>query len=157
MIADWSMPEGHQSGDSFNPAKNTIDVDDSSNEDVGGGWFTTPPRGRRQRQAAAKHQQSFAAAAAANPAPTNPAPTPSELSKADLDKLPKPDVIRTYNQRFNGNMAANTKLSKDAIIASYLAKINAPPPTTQDPATTDPDTDYLPVHGCPKPHYRRPH
>ena len=135
MVSDWSMPEGHQSGDGFDPAKNPIYVD-SSSEDVGGGWFTTPPRGRRQRQAAAKRQQSFAAAAAANPAPKTPAT--SELTKEDLDKLPKPDVIRTYNQRFNGNMAANTKLSKEAIIASYLAKINAPTPPPKAPPRANP-------------------
>ena len=45
MVSNWSMPEGHQSGDGFDPAKNPIYVD-SSSEDVGGGWFTTPPRGR---------------------------------------------------------------------------------------------------------------
>ena len=140
MVSDWSMPEGHQSGDGFDPAKNTITIN-SDSDDVGGGWFTTPPRNRRQRQAAAKRQQSFAAAVAAPAAahPTLPAQAPiQELTKADLDKLPKPDVIRTYNQRFNGSMAANTKLSKDAIVASYLAKINAPPPPPKTPPKPTP-------------------
>ena len=61
-----------------------------------------------------------------------------ELTKVDLDKLPKPDVICTFNQRFNGSMVANTKLSKDAIIASYLAKVNAPPPQPKAPPRPPP-------------------
>ena len=141
MVSDWSMPEGHQSGDGFDPAKNTIAVS-SDSDDVGGGWFTTPPRNRRQRQAASKRQQSFAAAAASTPpaAPTaaHPSPAGPELTKADLDNLSKPDVIRTYNQRFRGSMAANTKLSKDAIVASYLAKVNAPPPPPKAPPRPGP-------------------
>jgi hypothetical protein len=126
------MPEGHQSGDVFDIAKNTITVD-SSSEDVGSGWFTTPPCGRRPHQAAQRRQRSFAAAAATAAAPTmttappntTSGPATTEMTKADLDKLPKPDVIRTFNQRFNGGMPANTKLSKDAVIASYLAKVSS--------------------------------
>ena len=143
------MPEGHQSGDGFDMAKNTITID-SSSEDVGGGWFTTPPRGRPRQAAQCRQQQSFAAAAAkatgsvtvapitahGPPIPMGPATT--EMTKADLDKLPKPDVIRTFNQRFNGSMAANMKLSKDTIIASYLAKINAPPPQPKAPPRPPP-------------------
>ena len=63
IVADWSMPEGHQSGDGFDLAKNTITID-SSSEDVGGGWFTTPPRGQPRQAAQRRQQQSFAAAAA---------------------------------------------------------------------------------------------
>ena len=55
------------------------------------------------------------------------------MTKADLDLLSKPDVIRTFNQCFNGSMPANTKLSKEAIIASYIVKTNAPPPKPKMP------------------------
>ena len=60
------------------------------------------------------------------------------MSKADLDLLSKPDVIRTFNLRFNGGMPANTKLSKEAIIASYVAKTNAPPPKPKNPPRPPP-------------------
>ena len=151
IISDWSMPEGHQSGDGFDAAKNPITIS-SDSDDAGGGWFTTPPpRNRRQRQAAAKRQQSFATAAAAHAAPNPPAAPPAgpELTKADLDKLAKPDIIRTYNQRFRGSMATNTKLSKDAIVASYLAKVNAPPPPPKAPPRPGPTlttSQYTVVH-----------
>ena len=141
LVTDWSMPEGHQSGDGFDPAKNTITID-SSSDDAGGGWFTTPPpRNRHQCQAVAKRQQSFAPAAAAQPpaAPPTASSGPlSGMSKADLNLLSKPDVICTYNLRFNGGMPANTKLSKEAIIASYVAKTNAPPPKPKSPPRPPP-------------------
>ena len=47
MVSDWSMPDGHQSGDGFDAAKNTITIDSSSDNDAGGGWLTTPPHNRK--------------------------------------------------------------------------------------------------------------
>jgi hypothetical protein len=35
---------------------------------------------------------------------------------------------KLYNSRFHANLSTNTKLTKDRIIATYVAKINAPLP-----------------------------
>ena len=145
IVSDWAMLEGHQSGDSFNVAKNTINID-SSSDNAGGGWLTTPPRSRHAHQAAQHRQRSFVAAATLATGSTAPMPISThgpavpvtmDLSKADLDQLSKPDVIWTFNQCFNHSVPANTKLSKEALITSYIAKTNAPLPKAK-PAPCQP-------------------
>ena len=141
MVSDWSMPDGHQSGVGLEPAKNTIDFDAIPSEEEAN-WLR--PSGRQNHRRSQPPKPTSFAAAAASPiprpaafsAPLGPTSTTNELTKADLDKLPKADLIRTFNMRFNGGMATKTQLSKDAIVASYLAKINAPAPKPRAPMPT---------------------
>ena len=108
----------------FPPITDAIDVDAIPSEEEAN-WLR--PSGRQNWR---RNQPASFAAAAATPV-ANPATavTPStDLNKADLDKLSKADLIRIFNARFNGGMATKTQLSKDAIVASYIAKTNAPAP-----------------------------
>ena len=132
-----------------------IDVDAiPSEEDGRANWLR--PSGRQNQHHRSKPKPKLSTFTAAVATPT-PAPTPvwmaplgptippaSDLCKSDLQLLPRADLIRTFNARFNGSMSSKTQLSKDAIIASYIAKSNAPvvqpkpkpPPQPARPATT---------------------
>jgi hypothetical protein len=117
----------------------------------GSGWITIPHKGKKL---------SFAVAAAAGSVPS-PSPTTTtavtavnpnpalDLSKADLDKLSKEGVHKLYNAGFNVNVPKATKLTKDQLIATYVARSNAPivpnPPQAQGPQASD----HLTMHGGP--------
>src|SRR5260221_3534006 len=68
---------------------------------------------------------------------TTPSTASTDLTKADLDKLPQDQVRRIYNARFHTNMPAKTTATKDAIIANYVARSHAAPrpPTAPKPQT----------------------
>ena len=141
----------------FPPITNdVIDIDAiPSEEDGGANWLRPSGRQNQHHRGKPKPKPTTLAAAVATPTPT---PTPvwmaplgptippaSDLCKSDLQLLPRADLIRTFNTRFNGGMSTKTQLSKDAIIAAYIAKSNAPvvqpkpkPPTlpTRPAATT---------------------
>ena len=118
------------------------DTNTIPSEEEGGNWLR--PTGHQNRRRNQREPASFAVAVStpiANPTPAtamNPAIATRDLSKADLDKLPKADVIRAFNSRFNGGMSSNTKMSKDSIVATYIAKSNAPPPPPTRPKPLSP-------------------
>jgi hypothetical protein len=64
------------------------------------------------------------------PATTSaPAPAPSakpQLNKDDLLALSKDDVIKVYNTQFNARLSTKG-ISKEGLIATYVAKVNALP------------------------------
>ena len=147
MVPDWLMPDGLQLGNGYD----AIPSEEEAN------WLR--PSGRQNRRSNQPSKLMSFATAAATPtlclvapmAPLGPTTTATELTKADLDKLPRTGLIRTFNMRFNRGMAARTQLSKDAIITSYLAKINTPalkPKTTPSAPTTTKlsTTQYTVVH-----------
>jgi hypothetical protein len=134
---------------------NMIDADAiPSEEDGGANWLRPSGCQNQHHRGKPKPKPSTFAAVAATP---TPAPTPvwmaplgptippaSDLCKSDLQLLPRADLIHTFNARFNGGMSLKTQLSKDTIIASYIAKSNTPvvqpkpkpPPQPARPATT---------------------
>ena len=106
------------------------DVRPSDVISVPGGWITPNPR-RRGRKAASWASVAAQPAPPSAPAPpvasSLPLPPPSastDLTKADLEKLPKEALRKVYGDRFGTRVKATT--SKDAIIASYVARVHAP-------------------------------
>ena len=139
-VSSWSMPEDFQEGDSFPPITLSKDhpvfeienrINLAENEiitEVPAGWITVPRKGKKV---------SFAAAVKATTPPPSQDKIPPitqihpnlalDLTKADLDTKTKEEVRRLFNLRFNTNISQRTKMTKDALIASYIAKSNAPP------------------------------
>jgi len=114
------------------------DVCPSDVVSVPGGWITPNPKWHGRKT-------TLWAAVAAKPAPA-PAPAPpvasplppsisTDLTKADLERLPKEALHKVYGDRFGTHVKATT--SKDAIIASYVARIHVP---TKLPVAPKPPT-----------------
>ena len=112
---------------------------------VPGRWITPNPKWRGCRAAS---WATVAAKPAPTPAPAPPIASPlppsisTDLTKADLEKLPKEALHKVYGNHFGTCVKATT--SKDVIIASYVARVHAPaklpvapkPPTPKAIAST---------------------
>ena len=142
------MPEDFQEGDGFPPIALSKDhlvfeienrVNLAENEivaEVPAGWITVPRKGKKVSFAAAVKATTPTPSQDKIPPITQVHPSPAlDLTKADLDTKTKKEVRRLFNLHFNTNISQRTKMTKDALIASYIAKSNAPPvpPTTPKP------------------------
>ena len=106
------------------------DVCPSDVVSVPGRWITPNPKCRGRK---ATSWATVAAQPAPSRAPAPPVTSPlpfslpsisTDLMKADLEKLPKEALRTVYGDRFGTHVKATT--SKDAIIASYVARVHAP-------------------------------
>ena len=139
-VSSWSMPEDFQEGDGFSPIALSKDhpvfeienrvnlVENEIVAEVPASWITVPRKGKKVSFAAAVKATTPPPSQDKIPTITQVHPSPAlDLTKADLETKTKEEVRRLFNLRFNTNISQWTKMTKDALIASYIAKSNAPP------------------------------
>jgi len=151
-----------QSQDDFivhdGPTHPTLDFDkDVRTSDVvtiPGGWIIPNPKQHGHKAISwatvvAKLALTLAPAPpVASPLPLFPPSISTDLTKADLEKLPKEALCKVYGDHFGTRVKATT--SKDTIIASYVARIHAPAKLPVAPKLPTPkaitSTQYTVVH-----------
>ena len=113
-----------------------------------GVWVTPHPakgKGKAGRSYAAATSSAPAPASAAKPHQT-PLRTPSTLSRDELLKLTRPQLLVAYNAKFNKKLT-NPNLTKEVIVDLYLNKQHTPWPTA--PQSARHSTNYLVLRNTP--------